>query len=101
MIQQPIKEGGHAGPRRSTRRLPWMLTQMEWRVVVAICNGATIRTELAQEFHLNVRTIDHHIGKVYEKTGAVNLAGVVLCVLRHPAARRLCWPELKIEEVGE
>lgn len=101
MTQQPVKEGRHAptGPRRSTRRLPWMLTPMEWRVVQAVCAGTVLRTELAELFGVDRRTIDHHLGKVYAKMRVVNLADVVLCVLRDDVARRRCWPELRIEEV--
>lgn len=99
MTQQPVKEGRHvnAGPRRSTRRQPWMLTLMEWRVVQAICAGSPTRLELAQQFGVDKRTIDSHLSEIFRKIGAQSTAGVVLAVLHHDAARRVCWPELRIE----
>jgi DNA-binding CsgD family transcriptional regulator len=102
-MTQPVKEGRHinAGPRRSTRRLPWMLTPTEWRVVQAVCSGSLTRIELAQQFGVDKRTIDTHLGHIFRKMSVPSTTGVVLCVLRHDAARRACWPELKIEEVGE
>ncbi len=100
MTQQPVKEGRHvnAGPRRSTRRQPWMLTLMEWRVVQAVCAGSPTRLELAQQFGVDKRTIDSHLSEIFRKIGAQSTACVVLAVLHNAEARRVCWPELKIEE---
>lgn len=100
-MTQPVKEGRHvnAGPRRATRRLPWMLTQTEWRVVQAVCSGSLTRIELAQQFWVDKRTIDTHLGHIFRKMSVPSTTGVVLCVLHDENARRLCWPALRIEEV--
>ena len=102
-MTQPVKQGRHlpGGPQRATRLLPWQLTQTEWRIVQAVCNGTLTRIQLAQHFGIEKRTVDTHLGHIFRKLGVPSTTGVVLRVLHDDAARRLCWPGLKIEDVSE
>lgn len=95
----PIKSGYHAKRRPKRNPATLGLTHAEWRIVQAICDGCDSRAELAERFGLSRRTVDTHTHNIEVKLKTDNRLGVVLCVLRDDAARRLCWPGLKIEEV--
>ena len=100
-MTQPVKTGFHTKRRPKSAPPPLGLTRAEWRITVAICHGCDSRTDLAERFKLSRRTVDTHTRHIGEKLRTNNRVSVVLRVLADDAARRLCWPELKIEEVGE
>ena len=95
----PIKTGYHIRRRPKRTPAPLGLTRAEWRITVAICHGCDSRTDLAERFKLSRRTVDTHTRHIGEKLRTNNRVGVVLAVLGDKDARRVCWPELRIEEV--
>jgi DNA-binding CsgD family transcriptional regulator len=99
-MTQPIRTGYHAQRRPKRNPAPLGLTNAEWRIVQAICNGCDSRAELAERFGLSRRTIDTHTHNIETKLKTDNRLGVVLRVLHDDNARRLCWTGLRIEEVS-
>lgn len=73
---------------------PWGLTEAEMRVVKAICAGHTTYKALAAHLFLAKGTIRAHLTQIHNKTGARSTADILLAVLNHREARRLCFPAL-------
>ncbi len=69
-------------------RVAWMplLTERELDVAMRIVEGATNRL-IAEEFHVSVRTIEVHAGRIFAKLGV--RSRVELTVLAHRAGRHL------------
>lgn len=57
------------------------LTDREKDVVRALLAGYTCRSEIARRLTISQRTADSHINAIYAKTGAVNMADLVLMAL--------------------
>ena len=56
------------GPRPATRAHPAGLTSREMEVLELIAKGLR-NTEVAQQLHLSLRTVDHHVSAVLAKLG--------------------------------
>src|SRR3970282_1198676 len=56
------------GPRPATRAHPAGLTSREMEVLELIAKGRS-NTEVAQQLHLSLRTVDHHVSAVLAKLG--------------------------------
>lgn len=96
-MTESVRKGYHTGPHRRTLSNPWRLTRGEWRVVAAICAGATTHGELSKVLRVNVRTVQTHLCSIYEKTGVPNMSALILRVLANGEARERAWTGLKIE----
>jgi ATP/maltotriose-dependent transcriptional regulator MalT len=69
---------GSAGKSRSDS-----LTPQEYRVAVAVANGATSR-EAAAALFLSPRTVEYHLGKIYRKLGLRSRSDLVRRVAGDP-----------------
>lgn len=58
------------------------LTAREKEILELICQEHTTQ-EIAEKLFLSVRTVDGHRNNLLEKTGARNIAGLVMYALRH------------------
>jgi DNA-binding CsgD family transcriptional regulator len=75
------------GRRRSPRRAPGGdLTAQERAVAHVVARGASNR-EAADELFISVKTVEHHLSRIYAKLGVrsrTELAGVILDTLTSP-----------------
>jgi len=58
------------------------LTEREYQVLELICREKTT-AEIAQKLNISVRTVDGHRLKITEKTGAKNVAGLIIMALKY------------------
>ncbi|MFN0216170.1 MAG: response regulator [Saprospiraceae bacterium] len=58
------------------------LTARETEILQLVCQEYTTQ-EIAEKLFLSVRTVDGHRNNLLEKTGARNIAGLVIYALRH------------------
>ncbi|HRF48724.1 MAG TPA: AAA family ATPase [Anaerolineales bacterium] len=56
------------GPRASTRKNPFGLTERQNEILSLLADGLT-NTEIAARLHLSAKTVDHHVSAVLAKLG--------------------------------
>ncbi len=72
------------GPRPATRENQWGLTTREMEVLACILNGCSNST-IARQLSLSVRTVEHHITSMLQKTGAQSRSELVGLILKENA----------------
>jgi HD-GYP domain-containing protein (c-di-GMP phosphodiesterase class II) len=74
----------HAAGHRSAKRpeQPAGLTAREVEVLRLVARGRKSK-EIAEELHITLKTVGHHIQHIYEKTGASNRVGASLYATEH------------------
>lgn len=74
----------------------WGLTASEWRVVETICAGQDSQQLIAQHLCVSERTVQTHLYKIFNKLDVRSKTLLVLKVLDDDAARKRCFPHLRI-----
>lgn len=59
-----------------------LLTDTEKKIVALICRECSSK-QIAEELNLSTKTVENYRLKIAEKTGAVNVAGVVVYAIKH------------------
>lgn len=69
------------GPRPSTRENAFGLTARELEVLSALVSGSA-NSAIAKQLNLSIRTVEHHLAAIFQKTGTQSRSEAVALALR-------------------
>jgi DNA-binding NarL/FixJ family response regulator len=84
-VDAVLGAAGHRVQQRP-RQLPAGLTERELEILLVLVRGKS-NQEIADDLHLSVKTVGHHVEHVYEKAGVRSRAAATLWAFEHDLVR--------------